>query len=589
MALTADALMMVARQAEEAGFGKREEVYQRFCATYNISRASLLRQLNKVRKRERKVRSDFGEICLTREEAETIAAVLVTTPRANGKQTAGIKTALRSLRANNMIAAERVDTETGEVIPLSVSAVSRGLRYYNLHPEQLNQPKPVMRMRSLHPNHVWQIDPSICVLYYLNEGGEHSNNLCVMEEAEFYKNKPENVARIAKQRVWRYVLTDHTSGLIYVQYVLGGETTQNLCDVFISAMQHKNNADFPFRGVPKFVMLDKGSANKSFAFKRLCASLGVKLITHEKGNPRAKGQVEKANDIVEREFEWGLKFISVNSLRQLNYEAEKWMVMFNQEAIHTRTGRSRLEVWNTITSEQLTEAPNTEICRELAVTNPKEVKVNADLTIKFNGSQFSVADIREAVIGSKVAVSRNPWREECCQVLRIDADGHEFWTVLEPVVFDSYNFMASGAIIGEEIKSHKEGILQENLKSVKRRAMNAVSETEREAKEKAKALPFDGKLEPYKYVDDYNPVMYLPKRGQEHELTANAKRVELVPLNPIEVAKRLKAKFGEEYSADTLAWINQRYPNGMTEPELEALLAQPHLPQTAKPLRVVNS
>lgn len=62
-----------------------------------------------------------------------------------------------------------------------------------------------------------------------------------------------------------------------------------------------------------------------------------------------------------------------------------------------------------------------------------------------------------------------------------------------------------------------------------------------------------------------------------------------MPLNPIEVAKRLKAKFGAEYSADTLAWINQRYPNGMTEPELEALLAQPHLPQTAKPLRVVNS
>ncbi|MFC1062506.1 transposase, partial [Pasteurella multocida] len=71
-------------------------------------------------------------------------------------------------------------------------------------------------------------------------------------------------------------------------------------------------------------------------------------------------------------------------------------------------------------------------------------------------------------------------------------------------------------------------------------------------------------------------------------LTENAKRVELIPLSTIEVAKRLKAKFGSEYSADTLQWLNQRYPNGMTEPELEELLAQPHLPTTAKPLRIVN-
>ena len=45
---------------------------------------------------------------------------------------------------------------------------------------------------------------------------------------------------------------------------------------------------------------------------------------------------------------------------------------------------------------------------------------------------------------------------------------------------------------------------------------------------------------------------------------------------------------GEAYSVEVSQFVLQRYPQGMTEPELEALIADPKLPYIAKPLRIVN-
>ena len=92
---------------------------------------------------------------------------------------------------------------TGEIRPYSASSVERALRAENLHPEQLRRPKPVVQLQSLYPNHVWQIDPSLCVLYYLKENDDGGNGLNVMEKERFYKNKPSNVKSIEPQRVWR--------------------------------------------------------------------------------------------------------------------------------------------------------------------------------------------------------------------------------------------------------------------------------------------------------------------------------------------------------------------------------------------------
>ncbi len=590
MAILPEKLMAIAQAASSGPHGKRGEVYAKAVQETGVSYATLMRELKAFcSTKTRKQRSDKGDVGLSLDEAKIISGALMGMARKNKQTMLSLEDTVKELRANGEIKAEYIDENTGEVRPLSVSAVSRALRTHNVHPEQLSRPAPVNSMKSLHPNHCWQIDPSLCVLYYLDDKqSSNGNSLCVMEEKEFYKNKPANIKRIENRRVWRYVITDHASGVIYTEYVWDGETAENICNCFIHAMQKRHPQD-PFHGVPKIVMLDKGSANTAAMFIHLCTQLGIRVERNGVGNPRAKGQVEKGNDIVERSFESRLKFTTVSGLDELNEKAHQWMRLFNSTKIHSRHGKTRYQAWMRISDEELLIAPSLEICRELMITKLESRKVSAELTVSFGGALFDVRDIKEAMVGNTVTIGKNPYRPDCIQIQRIDENGHQFWTVLEPITKDEYGFKESAAIIGQEYKPHAKSIFEHHLETVGRIAYDAKTDEEVKAAKKAKMPLFGGRINPYKTMEEHHYTDFMPKRGQEHELTANAKRVELVPLNPIEVAKRLKAKFGEEYSADTLAWINQRYPNGMTEPELEALLAQPHLPQTAKPLRVVNS
>ncbi|MBN6075511.1 transposase family protein [Aggregatibacter actinomycetemcomitans] len=590
MAILPEKLLEIAQQAASAPHGKKGQVYAQACESLNISHATLMRELKQIgAKKARKQRNDKGNVAVGLDEAQTISAYWLACRRGvHNKVMSSLASVLEVLRANHEIKAEYIDESTGEVRLLSESAVSRALRAYNLHPEQLSRPAPVNAMKSLHPNHCWQIDPSLCVLYYLKEQADGGNGLNIMEEKEFYKNKPANVKKVENQRVWRYVITDHASGVIYVQYVYGGESAENLCNCFINAMQKRNTQD-PFCGVPKMVMLDPGSANTSAMFAHLCNQLGIKLQVNAPGKPRAKGQVEKGNDIVECQFESGLRFTSVSGLDELNERAARWMAYFNGAVKHSRHQKTRYQAWLAITKEQLVIAPSLAICRELMVTKLTTRKVSAELTVSFGAKTYDVRHVTEAMVGTEITIGKNPYRPDCIQVQRVDEDGHQYWTVLEPVQYDDHGFRIDAAIIGEEYKPHAKSVFEYNKEAVERIAYDAQTDDEVKAAKKAKAPLFGGRINPYKVVENHDYVDFMPKRGQEHELTANAKRVELAPLNTIEVAKRLKARFGNEYSADTMKWLNQRYPNGMTEPELEALLALEHLPATAQPLRVVNS
>src|SRR5690625_4489502 len=247
-------LHAVARNAEAAGDGRKSAAYEAAAQDLGISVGTVHRRLQEVNMTEpRKRRDDAETTALTVEEARIISGYLMESCRANGKRLASIENALEVLRSNNMVRAERVDISTGEVLPLSVSAVSRGLTRHGLHPDQLNQPSPKVQMSSRHPNHVWQIDPSLCVLYYLPK--KQGDGLQVMSEKEIYKNKPANIRKIEKERVWRYVITDHTSGVIYVHYVLRAETGQNLTETFINATQRRHPKD-PLNGVPLMGMVE---------------------------------------------------------------------------------------------------------------------------------------------------------------------------------------------------------------------------------------------------------------------------------------------------------------------------------------------
>ncbi|NEM18451.1 integrase, partial [Escherichia coli] len=170
--------------------------------------------------------------------------------------------------------------------------------------------------------------------------------------------------------------------------------------VLINAMQERGGADV-LHGVPHMLYLDPGSANTAAMTKNLCRSLGIDVVAHKAHNARATGQVEKARDIIERRFEPGLKFQPVHSLEELNAKAKLWRQHFNATAIHPRQGKSRSNVWMTITTQQLIKAPSVDVCRELAVAAPESRKVTPKLRVSFRGAEYDVSSVPGVMVGEK--------------------------------------------------------------------------------------------------------------------------------------------------------------------------------------------
>jgi len=581
-----ESLQAVARAAEAAGHGKKSAVYQQAANEMGMSLATLHKKLSEVAmKKQRKKRADSGEINLTLDDARMISAYLSESSRNNGKRLASIKTAIEVLRANGEITATRLDENTGELVPLSESAIARGLRHYGLHLDQQSRPTPKISLASLHPNHVWQIDPSLCVLYYLR----NAKGLQVMNEKEFYKNKPANIAKIENERIWRYVITDHTSGWIFVYYVLGAESGKNLVEAFIAATQ-KRHAQDPVHGIPKMVMVDPGSANTGAVFNNLCRALGVHVQVNEPGQPWAKGQVEKANDIVECEFEHCMKFLAKppTTLEEINDLAWRWMRNFNATKIHTRTGQPRYAVWMKITAEQLVFAPPEQVMRELAISHPVSRKVSPQLEIQFEGRTYSVKEIPHAAVGEKLFVTRNPWRADgsSAQVIYTNEEGRTVIQVVEAIKVNDFGFDISAPVIGEEYKSHGDSYIDTERKRVERLVMDAPTDEESKKNRKAKKVPFGGRINPMKPIDDTPLVDYLSKRGTASEVVAPM--VEDVRMTHVAAAKKLAARLGNAWNgSEHFPWIKQAYPNGILEAELSDIAHQ--LQQVNQPaLRLIK-
>ena len=570
-------LHAIATQLGKLPHGGKTPFLQAEAEKLGMSVAKLYKELERVMvKPQRKRRADAGKTALELKDAQMISAVLMETMRKNGKRLMTVERAVEMLIANKEIDPVRIDKETGEVKTLSISTIIRALKLYKIHPDQLLQPAPVTSMQSLHPNHVWQIDASQCVLFYLPRSGKDTG-LRMMSEREFYKNKPKNLDKIVNDRVWRYVVSDHFSGCLFVWYVFGGESGENLCETFIQAMQPKaDRLAEPFCGVPKMAMLDPGSANTGHAFQYLCRQFDVNVIINKVGNPRAKGQVENGNNIVETQFESSLRFVDISNMEQLQGLANRWMRYFNSQKIHTRHGNTRYKMWQKITPEQLLMPPPVEYCRELVLSKPEQRVVKTDLTVEFNSRVFDVSHVPFVMVGEKVNVAKNPWQPFSARVECFNAEGQSYWLVVPEVVFNEAGFRVDAAIIGEQHKAQADTPAQIHAKELDKLAMGADTLEQAAQKRKAKALPFDGRIDPFAHQEQVlanDKVRYMPKRGQQMDY--NTMDVQAAVLNEFELRKLMKQRV-DEIGGDwqlALSRLQEHYPDGAPESELDAVFA----------------
>lgn len=567
----------------EAPHGGKAEVVARACAHLgDISPQSFHRLASRVVSvRQRKRRTDAGQLSLSHADAQMVSAYMMAAFRKNGKQNASLTQTLQTLRDDGILRAERVIGTTGELVPLSDSAVLRSLRHYGLHPEQLNRATPYVHLSSPHANWCWQMDASVCVIYYLPEGAM----IREMTEAEFYAGKPNNWNKIAGKMVIRYLMTEHRWGMLRLGYVHGAESGENACDHLIRCMLRPDDPRGMLWGVMKYLMVDPGSAQTGSQFRRLCRRMGIELIINKAGNPRAKGQVECGHNIVERNFEHGLKLLGreINGIDDLNRLGGIWQRHFNTTAIHTRHERTRFAGWSEDVAGHLVAPPSEAAMRDLAIREPQPRTINGDLSIEWGTKRYYVGNVPDIRIGEKVLVHRNPWRDNEVVLIRESDTGHELQFPLPEMGRDEAGMYLDAATIGLTYRAAPDTVVDVNRKAVKQ--LIAGTDTLEAAEKKLKknsTVPLEAfGIDPLKRARETELPAYVPEADSQHGLEAPPVRV----VSMMRAAWLIRDGLERDLNETEYGWISRRWPDGVPENQIAALIAQFSAPDAEAPAK----
>jgi transposase InsO family protein len=386
-----------------------------------------------------KPRSDKGRRKMSPEQIQTAAAISYRSKRKTERIIMPTWKIKEVMEDNKIL-------QPGQV---SGSTINRYFREMGLNQAALLSPTAHVNLASLHPNHVHQLDSSVCVQYDFKEKGKRWEMVDRDMKLAFYKNKPQYFKEI-KKILLRYLITDHTSGTIFPYYFyVRGEDTKTLVEFVMRAWAAKADPHlFPFQGVPLILMCDAGSANISAPFRTLVKNLKVQLIVHEPGNPRAIGQVESAQGTWERAFESELSLEKAPDIEQLNARCYDYAMQFNATRNLKRTGMPRFALWQTIAKEQLRFLPSEEICRKLISGKDFAAVCDGAKQIRIDGRVYEVrGEVRR---GMRMKITPDFYNPAQFQVE--DEAGRIYQTAA--VMTNKYGFREDAAVIGQSFKSH---------------------------------------------------------------------------------------------------------------------------------------
>jgi hypothetical protein len=447
--------------------------------------------------------------------------------------------------------------EHNGIIPagiLTPSLYNQWARSQSSARDQVDTPTRHINLVSLGPNHVHQVDFSLAINWKIE------NNKAIYQH-EIYKNKLPAEGTL---RLLRLLLTDHTSGTLFPWYTAAvGEKAEFLIEGLWRAWTEKTSRGhsirdrYPFRGVPRILMLDRGPGNKSQVLLNFLAWLGVEPNICE--GPRSKGQVEGAHWWWEQDFESRFRLDPPQSIERLNDEAVEFAANRMANMIHRRTGATRTAHWefhiNRSFESQL-RVPNCtfEEAKNHAVSNQREAKVYGDGTISFRGQQYRVP---EALLQEKkVFVQYSPFEYPNVIVRALSPQAPPF--VLQPLVRNEHGFFADGAVIGQQYKSHRDDQRTRLVKEAKQ-AVASLTEAERLVTRGYHLEGLEGsgiKSRETGIEAEAAPVFY----GRIQAYMEVAERVGR-PLDPAE--KRLLRGFGEQVSEEEIRAAVAAIENGV--------------------------
>ena len=553
--------------------GDRGRIVARLAETLGRSLNTTYQYLKKYGGWEsgKKPRKGKGETCVPEALCRKIAGLVICGDRANGKRPMCIKDAVKRWEANGEGIA---DPETGEVTMPSVETISRAMRRYGCHPDQLRVASPSVRMRTEYPNRLWQADASVCVLYRIRGTG----NIGLMKEESYNEKKPENLIKIRNTRIVRYIVVDHCSGNFYLRYEqAAGEDAKGFLDTLIDAITDRGPQDV-MHGVPEILYTDPGPGPASSLVTGFCGQMGITPAQHVPGRARATGSVEKCQDIVECKFESRLRFLEVPDVAQLQALADRWRRYFCATAIHTRTKKTRNDVWLSIPAEKLRTA-EADVMRSVASWGEVRCQVKDDFTISADTrTHYGVRryDLRELgyhglQVRDSVSVRLNPYKAPSIIAVIEKPDGEKVSFEVPPMQFDGAGFDLGAPAFGEGFKAMPKTRAEKTLEAIKKEAYGVQSVEEADKMRRAGKPAYAG-------IDIMADVkeapVYLKKAGTP--LPLEEKKADVPPMKRLSFAMMMRRDHPDVWRDDNTdecaEWLRTRYPDTVPGNEIEAVI-----------------
>ncbi|MBZ9612172.1 hypothetical protein [Rheinheimera maricola] len=556
-AANTELLVRYAQRLEQAKHGEKGAILAEVESFLGWKTDKFYRELKKIGwSSGNKRRCDAGSTSLADEVIEKVAALSAIGNRANGKQIAKIPT-IRS-----------VLSQSGVNFNVSNSQLRAVLKDRGATAKQLAAPTAPVGLASLYPNHVHQTDPSLCLLYYPPGGKGQMQRY--RNDDDFYKNKPQNFEKHPNLRVWRYVLTDHASGAIRFRYFeAAGESTKTLYEFLLWAWGLHNDPNCPMRGLPEYLMMDKGSANTSTPIKRALRQLGVEVLDHAAKNARAKGQVENANNLVELLFESRLLLEPVTSTEELNQRAEAFQNAYNAnqlpeyDAKHRRHKMARYECWLKIKQHQnkLRELPPIEVCQWLLTAKPETrkvtgMKITAVHPRTKQRHSYDLTGLVGIYDGLEVLITPMVLSDSAEMLVYCTFKGEQQVHQVQPLNQNEYGFFETDAVIAQEYKQKPDTHVDAVRKQALRTAYpNMTDEEIKKAKQK-KAVPMNGELDALSHLMHLYTPSYMPVAGEQvkTDFTVSATTK---TLSGIALKAAVLAQLNRVLTPEESAWLNQ--------------------------------
>lgn len=547
---------------------ERSAIIAEMCRVFGFCQVSAYRALKECGwQSDRKRRSDAGVSSIGNNDLNTLAALLQNSVRKNGKKTMSVENA-RSVMLQN-----------GFDIPISTRQLSDLLKMRTLSTESTAKPSPHQRMRSEYPNQVHFADPSVALMYFAPNGKQK-----FLKDDEVYKNKPFLEGR-ENLKCWRYVLTDHYSGTICVKYyAAAGENSANMYDFLLYAWGKKSDPLYNFHGLPELLIWDCGSANISKPVTNALKALRVETKPHLPGNPRAKGQVENANNIVECQFESLLKLEPVSSIEELNDAAERWCAAFNANTLEGRDTRivrhgrkigSRAQLWNRIESEQLRELPDEDICRQIFTSGVQVRTVGGDLAISFvhpkrkMATRYSLSHLPDILVGMTVNVQPILVSDEALALVSYENAQHEVVSFeVKPIEYNDAGFDVAAPVFGQEYKSEPDTLVEKNTK-----ALAALAASDDRSDVPFKKVTDGQGFRTHSLIHTEANPFFQTQTGKQVQVAAGTVEVHDIFISAVEMAKRFKARAG--FIPDGfIARLKTEFPEGIPSRLVDDLVAE---------------